>query len=101
PQSLYIDVTTYGNSSSTETFLNYSNGTLGQAPSSVTSATFSQAYPTYLESPSGNLAFWGEARDGKTTLFTGNEDGTSPKQIANLTDYTPYGWFTDSYLLVE
>lgn len=56
---------------------------------------------TYLLSPSGNNTFWGDPRDGKNTLFVGDENGDSGKQIATLSDYSSYGWFTDNYLLVS
>jgi hypothetical protein len=58
-------------------------------------------YNTYLASPSGNQTFWSEARDGKNTLFIGDNNGANGKQIATLADYKPYGWFSDDYLLVS
>lgn len=56
---------------------------------------------TYLASPSGNQTFWAEQRDGKNTLFVGDGDGNNSNQIASLSDYTTYGWYSDKYLLVE
>jgi hypothetical protein len=58
-------------------------------------------YNTYLASPSGGQTFWSESRDGKNTLFIGDDKGANGKQIATLADYKPYGWFTDDYLLVS
>jgi hypothetical protein len=58
-------------------------------------------YNTYLASPSGSQTFWSESRDGKNTLFIGDDKGANGKQIAALADYKPYGWFTDDYLLVS
>ena len=78
----------------------YDNGQVSSI-SNPTGTEFGQVYPTFLLSPSGNQAFWGEPRDGKTSLFVGDQNGNSGKQIAALSDYTPYGWYTDSYLLVE
>ena len=60
-----------------------------------------QAQVTYLVSPSGNSTFWAEQRDGKNTLFVGDYNGNNGNQIASLSDYTTYGWYTDNYLLVE
>jgi Tol biopolymer transport system component len=54
-----------------------------------------------LLSPSGSNSFWAEARDGKSALFVGDQDGKNPKQVASLSEYTSYGWFTDDYLLVS
>jgi hypothetical protein len=56
---------------------------------------------TYLLSPSSNQTFWAESRDGKNTLFIGDDGGKNGKQIATLSEYTTYGWFTDDYLLVS
>ena len=56
---------------------------------------------TYLYSPSGNQTFWGEQRDGKNTLFVGDQNAKNQKQIASLSEYNTYGWFTDDYLLVS
>jgi hypothetical protein len=58
-------------------------------------------YSAYLLSPSGSSTLWYEPRDGKNALFTGNESGTKPKQIAGLTDYIPYGWYSDNYILLS
>jgi hypothetical protein len=56
---------------------------------------------TYLASPSGNQTFWAEQRDGKSTLFVGDADGNNSNQIASLSDYTTYAWYSDKYILVE
>lgn len=58
-------------------------------------------YPTFLQSPNGNQTFWSEPTDGKNTLFVGDQYGNNSKKIAILSDYSPYGWFTDNYLLVS
>jgi hypothetical protein len=60
-----------------------------------------QGANTYLQSPSGNNTFWSESRDGKSTLFVGDENGENDKQIATLSDFKTYGWYTDDYLLVS
>lgn len=98
PTDFYLEFYT-GNG---ETFYEYAAGQVKAAPSSLNATTFYQtSYPTYLESPSGNQTFWAEPRDGKNTLFVGAADGTGGKQIATLSDYNPYGWYTDNYLLVQ
>ncbi len=56
---------------------------------------------TYLLSPSGNNTFWSEPRDGKNTLLIGDDNADNGKQIATLSDYQTYGWYTDDYLLVS
>ncbi|HET9850091.1 MAG TPA: carboxypeptidase-like regulatory domain-containing protein [Candidatus Saccharimonadales bacterium] len=56
---------------------------------------------TYLLSPSGNQTFWQDERDGKNSLFIGDQNATGAKQIADLSDYNAYGWYSDNYLLVS
>ncbi len=62
---------------------------------------FYATYPTYLYSPANKQTFWAEQRDGKNTLFVGDDEGDNGKTVADLSDYTVYGWFTDNYLLVS
>jgi hypothetical protein len=62
---------------------------------------FETPYPTFLLSPSSNSTFWADQRDGKNTLFTGDQDAKTPKQIASLSDYNAYAWYTDNYVLVS
>jgi hypothetical protein len=69
--------------------------------STLSPDALSKNYPTYLVSPGGKQTFWTELRDGKNTLFTGDADAKSKKQIATLSDYAPYGWFSDNYVLVS
>ena len=76
------------------------NGNITQS-STITSDTVNQTYPTYLQSPSGTATFWTSVRDGKNTLLVGDSNGGSGNQIVSASDYAPYGWFTDSYLLVQ
>lgn len=58
-------------------------------------------YNTYLASPSGNSTFWSESRDGKNSLFVGDVVGGNAKQIATLSDYQTYGWYSEDYLLAS
>ncbi len=62
---------------------------------------YSRGSVTYLLSPAGSEAFWAEPRDGKNTLLLGDSNGHSGKQIATLSEYSSYGWFTDDYLLAS
>jgi hypothetical protein len=99
PASLYLQIGSPNGSKVTDYELNAS-GVLAQKDS-LTDNDFFKQYPTYLFSPSDQLSFWAEPRDGKNTLFIGDETGSGGKQIATLSDYTPYGWYTDNYLLVS
>ncbi len=60
-----------------------------------------QDYLTYLESPSKSSVFWYEERDGKNNLFIGNSEAQQPKEVAVLSEYVTYGWYTDGYLLIS
>ncbi len=81
----------------------YANNTVTQS-NTINDDSFQQAQQsnaTYLQSPSGSQTFWAAQRDGKNTLFVGDGNGDNGMQIANLSDYTTYGWYTDNYLLAE
>ncbi|HET7528737.1 MAG TPA: hypothetical protein VFJ84_00720 [Candidatus Saccharimonadales bacterium] len=82
-------------------FYSFANGQVKSDPSMDVQSYYEKTYPAYLLSPSGSNTFWAEERDGKNTLFVGDEDGQNPKQIATLSDYSSYGWYTDKYLLVS
>jgi hypothetical protein len=84
-----------------DNFYTYANGQVKDDPTGTANSFYSADYPTYLESPSGDSTFWAEARDGKNTLFVGDPSGQDGKQIATLSDYFTYGWFSDNYLLVS
>lgn len=82
-------------------YFEYQNGQVAPATDITDQNFFSANYPTYLQSPSGNQVFWSEVRDGKNTLFTGDSNAGNKQQVASLSDYSPYGWFTNNYLLVS
>ncbi len=96
PEEVYFAV--YNNSATS--YYEYHDGKVVEAKD-VTAGSFSKFYPTYLLSPSGQNTFWYEPRDGKNTLFTGNQAGQNGKEIATLSEYIPYGWYSDDYLLVS
>ncbi|HTE57568.1 MAG TPA: hypothetical protein VK694_02405 [Verrucomicrobiae bacterium] len=68
---------------------------------SVTAEDGSKPYNTYILSPSGKRTFWAESRDGKSTLFLGTATGEEPDEVARLSELTPYGWFSEDYLLTS
>ncbi|HSX05275.1 MAG TPA: hypothetical protein VLF69_02315 [Candidatus Saccharimonadales bacterium] len=97
PGGLYLNF----NDGNQDNFYDYDGGKVVADSTMTTDKFYSATYPTYLASPSNNNTFWSESRDGKNTLFVGNADGKSPKQVASLSDYNTYGWYTDNYLLVS
>jgi hypothetical protein len=86
---------------SKDNFYVYANGQVKEDTSTTSSGFYSAGYPSYLLSPSTGQTFWSEPRNGKNTLFVGDQNGQSAKQIASLSDYSAYGWYTDNYLLVS
>lgn len=67
----------------------------------IDQATFDKSYPTFLVSPSGRATLWSELRDGKNTMFIGDASASNKKEIASLSEYAPYGWFADDYILLS
>lgn len=96
PQAVYYSVYNYLDNKSTSYKLE--NGKV--APANLDPGVFNKPYPTYLVSPDGKQTFWSELLDGKNALFVGDTNANNKKQVASLNNYAPYGWFTNSYLLV-
>jgi hypothetical protein len=84
-----------------DNFYTYSGGQVKADASTTINNFFADTFPTYLLSPSGGKTFWSEPRDGKNTLFVGDQEGQNGQQIATLSDYDTYGWYSDNYLLVS
>ncbi|MEK7599598.1 MAG: hypothetical protein AAB462_00995 [Patescibacteria group bacterium] len=96
PQAVYYAVHTSDNKTA---YYVYENQAVKIA--NIESGSFDRDYPTYLLSPSANATFWSEPRDGKNALFLGDSEAKTKKQIASLSEYATYGWFSDHYLLVS
>jgi hypothetical protein len=111
PESYSLDIETeqyeanglyvYFNDTQNDFFYTYEDGALKPNTTLTQLSFYDTSYPTYLLSPSGNQTFWQVPTDGKNNLFIGNADGDNGKQIATLSDYSMYGWFSDNYLLVS
>jgi len=80
-------------------FLDY---TVGSSPKqvSITETQFYQRYPIYYWSFSDKQVFWNETRDGNT-LLVADSTGANAKTLLSQSDYMPYGWVGDQYLLVS
>lgn len=98
PYGAYLQVP--GSNGGTNTYYKYEGGSV-TATSDVNDGNFGQNIPTYLLSPSGNQTIWADQRDGKNALFVGSNNGKSAKQIATLSEYKPYGWYTENYILLS
>jgi hypothetical protein len=97
PQAIYFEVP--NTSDSTNTFYQYSNQTVQTA--SIDQTTFDQSNPNYYESPSGNHTAWATLSNGQDLFLIGDNNAGSQHQIAALNNYSPYGWFTDNYVIAS
>ena len=52
-------------------------------------------------SPGGKQTIWTEARNGKPIVMLADGSAANPRAVPNLTGYSAYGWYSDSYLLVS
>ncbi len=95
PDKVYFSIST-----DATTYYVYENGSLTN-DSSVTSEDYYAADTVYLASPNLQKTFWYEERDGKNALFVGDANAGGAKEIADLSEYKTYGWYTDNYLLVS
>lgn len=77
----------------------YENGQVKNIKNVTYNEFWAHEYPTRLVSPSGEKTFWSEARDGKFTLFVGDQNAANEQQIAARVEYSGYGWFSDQYVL--
>lgn len=87
-----------GGGATKPSFYEYEDGKVKDV-ADITDDTFRKFYPTFLVSPSAKLTLWHEPRDGKNSLFVGNNEGADAKEIASKSEFASYGWYTDDYLL--
>lgn len=97
PQELYFEIYQKYQRS----FWEYEGGKIAEDKDLKYDDFYNKFYPTYLLSPSSKNTFWYEPRDGKNTLFIGDASGENSKEIAALSEFTPYGWMGEDYLLVS
>jgi hypothetical protein len=96
PQEIEFLVRVNGSS----TFWEYDHGTVSEAKD-MNVDEFYKGYNTYLLSPSGQKTVWFESRDGRNILLLGDGNGDNAKEIGNFEDFTPYGWYGESYVLLS
>ncbi len=96
PNSSYYVVTSA--SDNAHTYYQYQEGNV-TANTNIDQAAFSKSYPTYFLSPSSTQSVWADPANG-TKLFIGDNGAKHPKQVGNLSGYTPYGWYGDSFVLL-
>jgi hypothetical protein len=55
----------------------------------------------YYPSPSGKQTLWTEMRDGKNAILIGDQNGSNPKSLASFSEYLPFGWYSDKYIILS
>jgi hypothetical protein len=98
PQSVYYAV--YSSATNKPTYYKFENQNITSA-ANIDQSDITKTYPTYLISPASTQTFWSDLRDGKNSLFVGDANAKNQKQIAATSDYVPYGWYSDNYVLVS
>ncbi len=98
PNGVYLSVAGVGDAKTQ--YFEYEDSKI-ESTDEVNDGNFYDPYPTYLWSPSKKQTLWSEPRDGKNVMFVGDIHGKNGKQIAALSDYSVFGWFTDQYVLVS
>lgn len=100
-KSLYLQDAMYDAGKSTYAFYEYEDGSLKTTNDLSSDTFYSKSYATYLESPTHKQTLWAESRDGKNGIFVGTSEGKDGKQIALLSNYSAYGWYTSDYILLS
>jgi len=83
------------------TYYDFSIGSSAPKKVDIDSNTFYQGSQGYYPSPSGKQILWTEMRDGKNAILIGDQNGGNPKTIGSFSEYLPFGWFTDKYLILS
>ena len=95
PQEVYYSIGING----TTQYVELEDGAIKGVSSS--DSVFNQQYPTFLVSPDGAKTFWAESRDGKNILFIGGKNAENADQLTEKSEFKPFGWMTDTYLLMQ
>lgn len=81
-------------------FYEYIFGLAAPKSVSIDEESFYDSYQIFYISPSGKKSLWTENRDGKYTVFVGDERGLNVKTVRSLGEYDVYDWYTDEYILL-
>lgn len=95
PQEIYYGIPTGSNTQ----YFEFEDGAIKSASSN--DSVFNQQYPTFLVSPDGSKTFWTESRDGKNALFVGGKNAENEDTLTAKSEFKPFGWMTDNYLLMQ
>lgn len=98
PQEVYFQIQQGGDPASKPNYAELEDGTYKEG---VDGSKFDTPYPTFLMSPDGKKSFWSESRDGKYTLFVGDDNANNKEEIATKSEFQAFGWYTGEFLLLQ
>lgn len=70
-------------------------------PVSLNSGVFQARQPALLLSPDTKATVWQVRQVDKNSLFIGDGQGQNGVEVASARGVSPYGWFTDRYIIVS
>jgi hypothetical protein len=100
PTSFYI-ATNVNNDYTNTNYFEFTTSSLNPKPVNIDTNDFYPSVFEYYQSPAGNKLLWSEPRDGKNTVLIGDQSGGNPVTIGSFSDYRPFGWFTDKYVILS
>lgn len=83
------------------TFYEYTLGSAGPKKIEIDSNDFYVGTQGYYPSPSGKQMLWTEMRDGKNVILIGDQNGSDPKTLGSFSEYLPFGWYSDKYVILS
>jgi hypothetical protein len=98
PSALYYNV--QNTTTNQNSYYNFANNAV-TADASLDPATFSQTYPQYFLSPSGEAALWTTSQNGQPTTYSGDQNGQNQKLIRLPVGYSSYQWYDNVYILLS
>jgi hypothetical protein len=98
PSALYFDV--LDTSTNQNSYYNFVNRTV-TADSSLSPSTFSQTYPAYYLSPSGEATLWTTSQNGQLSTYIGDQNGQNQQLVRLPVGYSSYQWYDNVYLLLS
>jgi hypothetical protein len=99
PTSFYI-ATNVNNDYANTNYFEFTTSAPSPKPVTIDANAFYPSVFEYYQSPSGNNLLWSEPRDGKNTVLIGDQSGGNPVSVGSFSDYRPFGWFTDKYVIL-
>ncbi|HEY4963545.1 MAG TPA: hypothetical protein VIH90_02505 [Candidatus Saccharimonadales bacterium] len=98
PSALYFNVA--NTTTNQNSYYNFAKGAV-TADSSLSPTTFSQTYPPYYLSPSGEATLWTTSQNGQLTSYSGDQNGQNQKLVRLPAGFSSYQWYDNVYILLS